>query len=629
MKVDRNDKAQDQNQFGQSPEGEKGNEGQKTQRSRGLAGINRSFSRGISRGRLAESVVVAQKRLESLVKDANSNQKHDRTEVLVFNGESENARMSALVQTLASSDGRTIAYHTMVLEASAEKLGTVDASHDNLRYDRVLVPSDIASEVNYRRKVEAVVQAKFPGKVVKSTGFFVVARENDLFHKDEEMAGNAVKDLAYAAGAANEALLDIIEQVPPFNIAEIYDAEKETVFSEVTFNPADPTMDMNGLPVRSDIRVSTWTQTSENSGQRPLVTIDAFVDLVLDTNALVSSSPYQQQQTAYGQQAPRPQPYIARIVLSNIFNEFDLMTPETELFGMALSTILARDSLFTGRFRPRKDVKGVDFGDLGAANCEIGFIKASDPSKPPQPIDTKENSFTDTDAFEMITQLISQVPIFSLDVARGGERTWLQKTFLLAAQGNQTEKEAARKLLIKAAGNLTGGKFYEFFKDDGTTPIVTSDQNMIHLGYYYATDEESKVTEKRDNREIDRLAMLNAVGSRNMERVDQFTQTFDNIQEDQEFRLARRLSYVDEMFGGVTVKDVADRVNISNTFLNAILLGLGKAGFSVAPKQTKTRFAPTVRGRTDIRGLTGPGLSQDVFNGNPNMGGYRGGPGGW
>lgn len=593
-------------------------------RRRSLFEVNRTHRRSFSRSQMGELMSKWRDEIESVLKNPNANDSPDAHQLLVFNGETNNTAFSSLIHVTKSMvGGKKAVYHTLLLEGSAEPLQPELKRLSQMEIEVQRTAGDAYDEV-MAEKIRVLVSEALPGFTLASSDFTVISSENK---PDEE----AAKGILYFSNAANEAILDRLEDVVPFSIQASFDPEQDSLRGRLEYDPK-PMDNINGLPVRSDIHVEVTAHSRTNPGQSMRVTeVDAYVDLVLDQEANMNAA------NVYGggglpnqfgpQQMPDFARYYPRAVLTRADNHFDMISLETELLALVTVAQMAKDSAYTGVWRPRKGIKQKDdLRDIGAVNMELGLIKdPKDPNKRVR-IKTKSDDFNDNDAYQLIRTVVKDQLIYTLDIEQGGEHSWVQKMFLLAT-GEDSVGQQAHKEIIAAADSLTNGYFKQYF--DPQERIVVHDGNRIQLGYYI-----DAAGERRDLREIDHLAMLNMFGESNMEIVDRYADTFDRVNEDMDLRLHFRTQILREAVGDIKVKGYADRVNLTPKFMNALITAAAKAGLSIDPAAMHQQFNSTPRGNAHIGRFANQGFTGDLYSSRGpssafNRGGFMGGGRNW
>lgn len=610
---------QDQaNVGGQSDLNEQTNDGSRPRR-RSIFEVNRTHRRNISRSQMGELVSRWRETIESVIKNPTMNEAPDAHQILVFNGATNNTPFSALVHVTKAEDGaKTAVYHTLLLEGSSEPLQPELRRVDQLEIEVQRTAGEAYDEV-MADKIATMVAEALPGYQLVSSEYTVISSEN----KPEEENAKAV---LYFSNAANEAILDLVENVSPFSIQDCFDPEQDHLRGRLEYDP-EPMGNVNGLPVRSDIHVAVTAQSRSNYSQSMKITeVDAYVDLVLDQEASMAAN------NAFGgvpmpnqfgpQNMPNTQRYWPRVVLTRADNHFDMITLETELLSLVTVAQMAKDSAYAGVWRPRKGLKQKDdLRNIGAVNLELGLVKdPKDPNKRLR-INTKADNFSDASAYELIRTVVKDQLAYSIDIEQGGEHSWVQNKFLMATDEG-TMGQQAHEAIIAAADNLTGGFFRQIFNPQDR--IVVHDRNRIQLGYY--VDDKGV---RRDLREIDHLAMLNMFGETNMEIVDRYADTFDRVDENMDVRLHFRTQCLREAVGDVHVKGYADRVNLTPEFMNALVTSAAKAGLSIDPAAMHQQFNAAPRGNAHIGRFANQGFSSDLFTArNPSSSFSRGFMGG-
>lgn len=544
-----------------------------------------SFRKGLSRSRLSEVVSNTRNVYAELLQDPTLIQNGLEFKVGIVNKTEMSLPYSCLFHYL-TYEGRHY-YFTFILAGSGEVQEEVIKRENGMEFVEYNSPADIYS-APFKAKVLTCVKAAVNDSTgsIHDCGFMVIPKELKLWEDDE-----ALKECAFFASASIDNMINKLAGRPGFNIA--HDTSDRDYFkARIEYNP-DPETNALRMPVRSDIRITVSAQ-SNNDGMdntMPLSSIDCFVDLVLDANAAAGGNmspggfmqPVQQS----------TQVYIPRIVIPRIDILTDFISPETMLLGVLNAGLLVRQNAYLGAWVPRKNVPAdEDFRDLGAVNFELNMQNEANPSRAP----LKDDQYTQQHFSIFANQVIQNRPVFTILIEDGGELTWIQKMFLDAAN----RVVGAEQELYNAAYTLTNGAFAEtaFAQDFRAKKahICSIDDAVgnMHSGYYI-----DKYGEKRDIKEIDYLAMLNIFGATDMNQVNMFADTFDQIGIDIRSRMSTRKELYDNAVGKVHFYGKSTMVNIDPLFLNSLIEAANSAGLQIDPNADK-HFNLQTRGRTNM-----------------------------
>lgn len=550
-----------------------------------LFDLNSRMRTSMSRMRLGEVASKWRQHYDEVLKDPSIVDPQDNIKILVFNGEQNGTLFSSLIHVFQLDT--VVGYYIHVVEGSSDPLESVIARRNQVEVKLVPVCSQTVDDV-YRSKVHNFVQSQVAATEIIYCGFGVILTTL-------QPSVDAVIPFIFTAVSSIDAKMTEKFGGQVFNLGTQVDPETDILRAMIEYDP-DPVPDMNNLPVRSDVSVvisgaKKSDRPNEPHTNRVIARLDAYVDLVLDPDASVGANQFMSQ-PMYGQ---RPMArFVPRIVLTRADVRFNIVTPETQLFQLALAGFLQKNNYFMGVWRPRRNLKSSeDWRDIGALNYEVRLV--SDPKRPDArvKIDTKnETTFSDNNAYQFMQACINPMPIFSMDVELGGPYYTIQKLFVDAANKN----DDARKKIILAANRLTNNNFSGLYTGDGS--LFVSDENDIDIGYYVDSNGE-----KQDIRNVDHLAMLNMFGETNMELVDRHAATYDDAGVDMDLRLHNRRTCQTSAIGTPVIRNRATRINVEPRFMMALVEACAKAGLQITPNNLSFEYGSGIRGRTNVRTL--------------------------
>lgn len=578
----------------------------------GLAG--RFKDGGLGRSSVGEAVMKYTQVFREIIQE-HAGDGETGIRVTSLDGQAQGLAMSSVLVTLTSEyQGQPyVGVYTILIESSIG--GRLQNRQVNMGQgttaEYTAVPGDVCDDT-YRQAVETVVRERHgKGAAVLDAGYTVIPVECSVEERD-----NLRKVLFHA----NKALVDIVskatgQQAEPTTVRDIVDSQ--VVLTSLINYDTLPDHNAAGLPVRSDLSVAL--QASSSSGAQghheqvlDITKVDGFIDLVYDAN-----QDSQQQASPFGwaPQQQAPQRFYPRLVITDNDTQVDAITPELQLLALSSTTVLSTNMAWAGVFVPDYNAGSVDLRDIGAVGYE--FNLTNNPQAEPAPVDTKADDFSTHDLQALIGTLVHDQLIYCIDVEEAGELSWIHGAFVAASRGSQS----AHNSIVRAADNLTGGLFSQNF---GNEPIVSSDNNRIHLGYW---DDDNG--NRRDLRDWDYLAMANYVGSRDIGLVREFVDTFDQVNIPIEMRLERRERIYSAVLGSnYKIKGYAQRLTFNPKFIIALQRACEGAGLVVRTGNVSQNFGKlNVRGRTDLSQFSVSGLSGNMFQSNqPQWGGHRGGP---
>lgn len=513
-----------------------------------------------------------------------------------------------------------IGVYDLMIEGSGRPLQPNITTIDGHTIETIFAPSDIYNHKSHWDTVKKFVIDTFGVNAqVHDAGCTVIPTEID-----KEIPVERFQDWLHNSVQAVWAVLDLKlgAEAPPFTLAEF--GEKDILTARSEYGSVHGT-NIVGLPVREDIELTVSasnnadTQGLDMRPPRELTRVTGYVDLMYNPQ-----QPAQQQFGMFPMMQPQQMMpgvmYQPRLVLTSVESLTDVVSMELQLLALSTAVQLGRGGNWWNAFRrPLKAYseganarKGINLRDIGAIGYEI-----KDPANPGQPgnkIDTSATNFGDQQFAQMMSMFFNQQLLYTLDIEEAGELSWLQQTFIAAANKN----EDARKSILMAANRLTLGRFEKHFPFDA--PVCFDDADRIHLGYYTNSDGHL-----RDLRELDYLAILNLAGKDDPTLVEKWERTHLDRNIPLAVRLHERKTIIDRLLSGsVVVKGFARRVTFSEQFIKALSDSIEEAGLSVRPGNMVDSFNQgATRGGYTFQGqLVNPNLGNWMSSGaiQPNYG---------
>ncbi|MGI9212584.1 MAG: hypothetical protein ACR2HF_08935 [Methylococcaceae bacterium] len=463
-----------------------------------------------------------------------------------------------------------VAYHILIVEATAERPAAVYQSIYNQQVEILRVTGDAMDDELYKRVLDKVTQ-QYPAGPYRMADACVVPM---TFNLDDD---SVVKRLAFNASFACTTELEV--HSPDFaeiNLAMArYDS---TLICDVQFARQNLENSM-GEPVRSDITVKFNSQRSQNQGQQDqrqiqslnagnrqtnLSGISGFIDTVYAPLAPMNTYNFYQPQ-AYNTPTQR---YVARFVITDIMSEMRY-TPASILLWLATAIGVRDDNNWILALRPSPNKEGIDLYDIGALNIDANL--ENNPQGFGSRIDTRTGTQQPSELGQLITSLYRQGLIISLDVPDCGPQTWYLHVFKEAEMGNPN----AIDIILNAANTLTNGRFSTHFQPGHE--IFTDKDNRIHTGYYV-----DSAGMKKDIRAIDYLAVCNLIGEKDPNQIRIWSDTFYRTEVPLISRLAQRKKLIQGLTHEAAVfTGFAQRVTFSTEFMQALVKGCLEAGLRV------------------------------------------------
>lgn len=521
----------------------------------------------IGRGPGSEVLIKLQNALGEVYKTANPDA--EITVIPLDNTNETALNFSCLIIAMRTKSALDagVAYHTLVLEATGDK---IPLRFDNIGGKQIEVMRLTGDAVNdiLMKAVGEKVYAAFPQSKSFSSEYCVVPR---TFNPEDKVA---VHNLALNAIMANVTELSLRDKTfADLNLAET--AKDSSLLVDLKFSQQQ-IENAVGEPMRSDVLIAFTSQqnTPQQQGIQELNTGDkiakvselsAFIDLVwapvsAQTGGYNAFAPQQPQNT---------QKYAARMVITNLQSNL-ASTPATTLLALATSLSIRDNNNWIHAFKPTPtESNSVDTHDIGALAIEANFTNNS--SGYGDRVDTKINTFRPENIGQLVSALIQPGMMVSMDIPECGPQTWYSNLFPAASNGDQGAVEA----IFTSANQLTNGLFEKHFPRN--SQMFTDLGNRIHLGYY--TDKSHT---KRDIRDIDYLAVANILGERSPQDIRGWSDTFART----DYPLAERLSVRKRMIMNLTGESAeftgyAQRVTFTHAFMQALGMACSEAGLNI------------------------------------------------
>lgn len=522
------------------------------------------FAAPISRGLGSEIMTKLHTALVEIYKEANP--EAEITIIPIDNVNEPALAFSVLVVCMRyKSEPDRVAFHTLILEATGDKIQSVFENNGSKQIEITRVTGDANDQV-LMAKVYEKVRIAFPNAAaIIETDACVIPRQ---FNPEDK---TKVHLLALNAGLADGTFLEVTRKdFEDLNLASARDESQLVVNIQFNNNQME---DAVGEPMRSDFlinfssqRNATQANKSINSGDRQvaLTEISGFFDTVW---APVAQGPLFQPQ--WNPQMPMPtQKYAARAVITNLASNFSF-TPSGILLALATAATLRDDNNWVQAFRPHHvSATEIDMRDIGALNIEANL--SNEPNFGTR-IDTKSENFRLEDLGSLIAAMFQPGMILSLDVPEVGAQTWYLSMFLAASSGSQDALSA----IYHHANVLTNGAFEQYFPQG--KPMFVDVGNRVHLGHWV---DRSGV--RRDIRDIDTIAVANMLGERSPEKLRAWSDTWTRL----DYSLTERMHERKKLIMGLTNETAeftgfAQRVTFSAEFVDALTRGCRDAGLGV------------------------------------------------
>lgn len=404
-----------------------------------------------------------------------------------------------------------------------------------------------------------------PGAKVVLAGAFPIPA--DLVLKDSELQ---LRNLLIKSVNACDDILALASGERPFTIAGLKGSEAETLAAKIDIR-STPIHDTVGNPIRADIVVTT--QRTRRQGQQQE---NEFyeTDVKLNQVAMFTNlerTPQAAAQTLFPNQQPTvtPAPWVPAVVITDVRNAEGIQANTPEMYWFSLSNAY-RSTNGHAWARPFLPMTGVakDMKDIGA----LGWMTALR-----NRIDTKAASFDDAQFGQLMLAQVQPRPVFQIDLSRMSENGVMEGLLLDAAGGQNAQKAAAT--ISRQISNVGGSDFTKYF-DHTTQAILERTGQVIDLGNWFDGDE------KRDRRDLDNLAAINAAEGNEAEFWG-FYGSQQNMAVHPDIRNRQSRNYDRQYLGStVTYTGKAERCTFNPKFIEALDRFLADAGLQITMDNT-------------------------------------------
>lgn len=527
--------------------------------------------------------------------------------IVVDNNNYSELQYTAFVLTCQARElpDAPVAYHAYLIEASGNPIPTEVRTVNGQQIELQRLPSD-ANDAELRRIVSESVTTRFPNSPCFETSAEIIPRSFEL--KNEERLW-----FAFINGVlASRAMLDFHYAEADLNLAN---AQRDSTLTVHVERNTQALQDTNGLPLRSDVVLSTIARSKQGEGvgslnrqsQALLSRVAGFTDFIWRRQP-------GNQANAWGQQQQQNQydPLYQPLFVVTTSNPEDIQSLPAQLLTLATTSVLMEDRRWTFSLMPRKGTgkkKEADLHDIGAVGYDANFENNADGVGAPLK-DTNADSFTLGNLNGLLSLVSTPNLLIGMDVPECGSSTWQHAIFSAAADGNQDAISA----IVNAADYLTNGHFSKIWQGGR---IAYNYGGRIHMGYYLDADRNPV-----DIRNISYLTVLNMFGKHDMNIVRQWSESFNNESIPLEVRLQHRKNVIDQFnptYTGFGRRDIFD-----GHFIQALAQACAVAGLSLKPE------VPYNDMTTDVRtpaGFLGSAVITSAATGlfNYSSGVYQGG----
>ncbi len=569
-----------------------GNQNQQNEATARIARLSQALSPSITRGgtseRAAQFVKMA---LEILELDKTNNQRY---KLITLTPEQDSVALTTIAVARAeknTSGQDIVVVHSLIVEG-----GKIEPRKFNVNgFHQTQIQIESTAGDTYTETYWQILTGKlskfYAGARFEDAHANIIATEVDL------KEATAVRNILSAATTAVDNTLDLFTNPNRFVItsAELKSDQQIRLTSTMDFNPTEA-MTSNGLPIRSDIAITTSLVPVANmvnkdftNAKLNLVTTDLYVDLAYVGNAqqgmMGGMGGFGQQFNPYMTSAFKT--YAPRVVITNIDSQYTLST-EMMIMGIINATLLSNQQSWIAGFRNKTTANGAPgIRNIAAVGYEVpGLVDK------PGLVDISSVSIPD-----LVNTVCHDQLIYSLDVPEIGDNSYIENIFIAAANGDL----GAYNAIIAACNNITNNMFGQMWQSGNA--ILVDDKNRIHNGYFYF---DNKMV---DFRELDYVAILGLFGERNPENVIAYANTFrpDATTELQRLEERYRILQLAEGAGHMHLKGYSRRLTFTSQFIAALIGAFTHAGLTISLDNGHYD-------NTTQRRYTMDGLSQFAFN---------------
>lgn len=561
-----------------------GNQNQQNEAAARLARLSQALSPNVSRGGTSE-------RAAQFVKAANDILEADKTtteryKLFVLTPEQDNVALTsiAVVRSEKNPAGQdVVVIHSLIVEGT--KIEPRKFNINGFHQQQIQIEStagDTYTETYWQILIGKLSKFYGAAAMYEDAHANIIASEVDL--KEDT---TAIRNILSAATTAVDNTLELFTNPNRMVLGSIdlKSDQQIRLTSAMDFNPTEA-MNSNGLPIRSDIAITTslvpvanWQNKDFTNPKLNLVTTDVYLDLAYVGNQT-------QMGGGMGQYSPYMpsafKTYAPRVVITNIDSQLTLST-EMLILGIINATLLSNQQTWIAGFRNKTTLTGAPgIRNIAAVGYEVpGLVDK------PGLVDLGAVSIPD-----LINTICYDQLIYSLDVPEIGDNSYIENIFIAAANGDL----GAYNAIVQACNNITNNMFGQMWQTGNA--ILVDDKNRIHNGYFYFDNKAV------DFRELDYLAILGLFGERNMENVIAYANTFrpDATTELQRLEERYRILQLAEGAGHMHLKGYSRRLTFTSQFIATLLSAFTHAGLTIS--LDNGHYDNTTQRRYALDGLT-------------------------
>lgn len=521
---------------------------------------------GLSRNATSETLMKAATACSEVLKTMSLNEGFVLEIVKIDNTLLTNLRFSglAIVARYSDKNSKAIAYHTLLLEGSADPMQprVINNNGQQLAIDQFTCD---AFNETYLTTVDQALASAYPGMDRLPASGAVVPR---TFNWDDTVA---VRNLLVNSGLASASSLHT--NSADFQDISLAEFDRSAGLQTTVSFQQPESQDYVGLPVRTDmtmrlsaVAIGAQDQSNPNNQEREITLAEAggFIDLTWAPSAPIQGFMVTNQPT---------QKFVARVILSSLVN-LTSASINSQLLALIAAAQVTEGQNWIPYYLPRHGNTGlgdVDIKDIGAINIEANL--ENNPSGFGTPVDTKAADFNNQALGRLLASTIRPGIALALDVSLCGTDTWYNEVFSAASSLHPTA-QSAQVAILRAADRLTNNHFSTIYTTD-ESPIFQGEDEIL-TGYYI-----DKNGVKKDLRDLDYLAVMNLAGVKDPRVGQDWTDTFTNTNFSRERRLDARKRIIQQLLPSAVFTGRALRVTCNPKFIEALVKAAAAAGLQM------------------------------------------------
>lgn len=521
-------------------------------------------------------------------------------EFIVLDAAAVGITFNALIALQSGAEGDKPTYFTMLMEPN-DGLPTRPVKYDNHSVNIQTVMAEAYTNEMAARiaKYIANVKAETIENVVEA-GWCVIPRGFDI--RSDNALENVRPVLYYALNATNCAIDEESEYPRRLELTGA-DGMRKQLTLVANYN-GEIVKTATGLPVRSDVTLTTQLQVRDNnndvvvvSGNMKINQLSGFVDLFY---APTGSVPNRQTTTSqYTTNTTVDQYWSPRFVITRNQPLTNQIGIGEILLGLANASFLGQDFNWCNAFFPGR--AGVGLRDIGALGYEhkfgdrLGMVDTTDPK---------------FNLFEFLDQCVDPKLYFAWDIPDAGDMSWVENVFTQAANGD----EEANNRILDAGDVLTGNRFRPALARYGLNSLFTGEVTRIQLGTVPGEDGKDA-----DMRVVDHLALLNLTGKNGPHVAQKWSDNAVMFARDEVHAMYNRQEVIEEIYPNARFTDYASRLSMEGNAIMALAEAIREAGVTFVTNNVAEPAGNRRYSQEYIASSVGPNARSGLF-----VGGYGG-----